>query len=153
MDGELASLVATDPPYSVSYDGGNHPASKGNSGKANRDKNWDDYHDPQSSVEFYVKFLKAGLPHLKPNSAVYQWHAHKRQALVEQAWKGSGLLVHQQIIWRKARVIRKLPNQKTLPEGAVRPYCETCKENFVSAAPDESPTCPKGHSNSKESES
>ena len=27
----------------------------------------------------------------------------------------------------KTRVIRKLPNQKGLPEGAVRLYCETCK--------------------------
>ena len=40
---------------------------------------------------------------LKPNSAIYQWHAYRRQALVEQAWRESGLLVHQQIIWAKAR--------------------------------------------------
>ena len=39
----------------------------------------------------------------KPNSAIYQWHAYRRQALVEQAWRESGLLVHQQIIWAKAR--------------------------------------------------
>ena len=50
----------------------------------------------------------------------------------------------------KARVIRKLPNQKGLPDGAVRFYCDTCKESFVSAAPDESPACPKGHSNPEE---
>ncbi len=52
----------------------------------------------------------------------------------------------------KARVIRKLPNQKGLPEGAVRLYCESCKESFVSAAPDGSPSCPKGHSDSKDEE-
>jgi len=96
-------LLATDPPYLVDYSGGNHPASKGNKGKPGRDKHWDDYQDPEASVEFYQKFLALGLEHLKPNCAVYQWHAHRRQALVEAAWIRCGLLVHQQIIWVKAR--------------------------------------------------
>ena len=100
---EKASLLATDPPYLVDYSGGNHPASKGNKGKAGRDKHWDEYVDPEVSVEFFAKFLALGLEHLKPRSAVYQWHAHRRQALVEQAWTQCGLLVHQQIIWMKAR--------------------------------------------------
>ncbi len=100
---ERASLMATDPPYLVDYRGGSHPASRSNKGDPNRDKHWDDYHDPESSVEFYFKFLSAGLAHLASHSAVYQWHAHRRQALVEEAWIKAGLLVHQQIIWCKAR--------------------------------------------------
>jgi len=103
MNGKKASLLATDPPYLVDYSGGNHPASKGNKGKPGRDKHWDEYVDAEASVEFYSKFLALGLEHLKPNSAIYQWHAHRRQALVEQAWIQCGLLVHQQIIWEKAR--------------------------------------------------
>jgi len=103
MDGQKASLLATDPPYLVDYSGGSHPASKGNKGKPERDKHWDEYVDPQASVEFFKRFLSLGLEHLLPNSAVYQWHAHRRQALVEQAWRECGLLVHQQIIWEKAR--------------------------------------------------
>ena len=103
MDGQKASLMATDPPYLVDYTGGNHPASKGNQGKPSRDKHWDEYVDPEASVEFYRKFLALGLEHLKTNSAIYQWHVFRRQALVEQAWRESGLLVHQQIIWAKAR--------------------------------------------------
>ena len=54
-------------------------------------------------MEFYRKFLAVSLEHLRTNSAIYQWHAFRRQALVEQAWRESGLLVHQQIIWAKAR--------------------------------------------------
>jgi DNA modification methylase len=102
MNGQKASLLATDPPYLVDYSGGNHPASKVNR-KETRDKHWDEYVDPETSVEFYKKFLSLALEHLKLNSAVYQWHAHRRQALVEQAWRECGLLVHQQIIWAKAR--------------------------------------------------
>ena len=103
MNGQKASLLATDPPYLVDYTGGNHPDSKGNKGKPGKDKNWDEYVDPEVSVEFYRKFLALGLQYLKPNSAIYQWHAHRRQALVEQAWTACKLLVHQQIIWVKAR--------------------------------------------------
>ena len=66
-------------------------------------RNWDQYHDPESSVDFYFKFISAGLAHLVSHSPIYQWHAHRRQALVEEAWTKAGLLVHQQIIWVKAR--------------------------------------------------
>ncbi len=102
MDGQKASLLATDPPYLMNYTGGNHPASRYNR-PATRDKHWDSYRDPDSSVEFFHKFLELALQHLKPNVAVYQWHATARQALVEQAWHQAGLLWHQTIVWAKAR--------------------------------------------------
>src|SRR5207248_7556886 len=50
MNGKQASLLATDPPYLVDYDAGNHPPSKSNKGKPNRNKNWDEYNDPESSA-------------------------------------------------------------------------------------------------------
>ena len=88
--GKQAVLMATDPPYLVDYSGGNLPASKSNRGDPNRDKNWDEYHDPESSVDFYFKFISAGLAHLVSHSPVYQWHAHRRQALVEEGLDQSG---------------------------------------------------------------
>ena len=103
MGEKKAALMATDPPYLVDYQGGNHPASKANKGRATKDKHWDDYHDPGAAVDFFTKFLRLGLEHLAPNSAIYQWHATRRQALVEQAWTQCGLLVHQTIVWVKAR--------------------------------------------------
>ena len=54
-------------------------------------------------MKFYTDFLKLGLDHLKENSAIYQWHAHRRQTFVDQAWNACGLLTHQEIIWVKAR--------------------------------------------------
>ncbi len=105
MDGKLATLFATDPPYLVDYDAQNHPPSKSNKGKPSRNKNWDEYKDPAASVEFFRRFLELGLEHCRPKVAVYQWHASRRQALVEEAWKSCGLLIHQTIIWVKARGI------------------------------------------------
>ena len=107
MDGERAALCATDPPYLVDYDGTNHPQSSAReqAGKTNN-KQWDAYKDPKASVDFFSAFIRVALDvALVENPAFYQWHASKRQALVEAAWEANGLFVHQQIIWAKARAI------------------------------------------------
>ena len=107
MDGGRAALCATDPPYLVDYDGTNHPQSfeREQAGKDNN-KHWDSYIDPKASVEFFSAFLRVALAHaLVENPAIYQWHASRRQALVEAAWKANGLLLHQQLIWAKSRPI------------------------------------------------
>ena len=62
-----------------------------------RDKNWDEYHDPTTSVAFYADFIGAALPHLAERAAIYQWHANTRQSFVDAAWLKTGLLAHQVI--------------------------------------------------------
>jgi DNA modification methylase len=104
MNGEKAALLATDPPYLVDYTGGNHPQSFSNRPEV-RDKHWDAYQDPETGIAFFEAYLKAALPHGKGGVPVYQWHAHRRQDLVDEAWKRVGLLRHQQIIWVKAHAV------------------------------------------------
>ena len=107
MNGERAGLCATDPPYLVDYDGCNHPQSfeREQKGRSNN-KHWDSYLDPKTSVEFFSNFIRVAIAQaLVGSPALYQWHASRRQALVEAAWKENGLLVHQQIIWVKTRPI------------------------------------------------
>jgi len=104
MAGERAALLATDPPYLVDYQGGNHPQSWHNRPEV-KDKHWDDYVDPQEGLAFFSGWLAAALAHCRPDVPVYQWHATRRQALVEEAWKANGLLVHQTLIWVKARPV------------------------------------------------
>jgi len=104
MGGQKAALMATDPPYLVDYQGGNHPQSWSNK-PAVKDKHWDDYEEARGP-ELFVSFLRLAVEiALKPHVAIYQWHAHRRQALVEEAWRQVGLRVHQQIIWVKARPV------------------------------------------------
>jgi DNA modification methylase len=112
MAGQRASLFATDPPYLVDYRGGNHPQSWSRQQAIERgeqndtaDKHWDDYVDPQTGVAFFTDFLRAALAHCIERVPIYQWHATRRQGLVEEAWKANGLLVHQTIIWRKSRAV------------------------------------------------
>lgn len=106
MDGRLAVLMATDPPYLVDYVGGSHPASEANEGAASKDKHWDTYIDHEHSVEFYVDFLNAALRNaLTGNAAVYQCYGIMRTEVIWQAWREVGLLAHQVLIWKKTRSV------------------------------------------------
>ena len=57
---------------------------------------------PRLGIEFFDAYLRT-LParHVVPDAAIYQWHATRRQALVEQAWQQNGLLVDQTMIWSR----------------------------------------------------
>ena len=104
MDGQRSPLMPTDPPYLVNYQGGNHPQSWSNRQEV-KDKHWDDYREADGAT-FFARFLRVALDEaLTSNPAVYQFHASSRQVLVEQAWRECGLLLHQQLIWMKARSV------------------------------------------------
>jgi len=110
MDGKRATLMATDPPYLVDYDGGNHPQTWANGGKkpgAEKDvgtKHWDAYTDHDSSVTFYRDFLSVALKAaLSPRPVVYQWFGMMKVDIVLEAWREVGLLPHQVLIWKKSR--------------------------------------------------
>ncbi len=104
MDGKKARLFASDPPYLINYKGGNHPQSWANSPDT-KDKHWDDYCDPAKAVEFYVDYLCIGLEHCIDRVPVYQWHGDLRRVIVAEAWERAGLLLHQIIVWVKARPV------------------------------------------------
>ena len=106
MAGHTATLMATDPPYLVNYQGGTHPQSRANAPAGEkRDKHWDDYTDPETGVAFYVGFVAAAKPHLIERVPVYQWHADLRRGLLLAQWAECGLLVHQSIVWVKDRAV------------------------------------------------
>ena len=100
MNGERASLFATDPPYLVGYDGSNH---SGTTKWGEASHGWDgDEADPA----FYGAFCSVAIEHaIKPDAAWYCWHASRRQAMLEAVWVKLGVLPHCQIIWVKNRPV------------------------------------------------
>jgi len=95
MQGEKASLFATDPPYCVDYTGANRPTGG---------HDWSDvYHevDIPDAREFMKKFYTVGLKHIKENTALYLWHASRRRSMIEGICDELGILIHQQIVWVK----------------------------------------------------
>jgi DNA modification methylase len=128
MAGKRASLMATDPPYLVDYDGGNHPPTVANGGlaptvadtwapgmgnkskwKADPDagtKHWDAYIDQDHSVAFYVEFLRAAVENaLAKEAAIYQCFGAMRSEVLFAAWRTAGLLPHQMLVWHKSRAV------------------------------------------------
>ncbi len=108
MDGQRASLMATDPPYLCNYDGGNRPQTWGKDGQPisgeDKTKHWDTYVDHDTSVKFYEDFLKVALAEaLTETPVVYQWFAMMKADIVFEAWRTVGLLPHQVIVWHKSR--------------------------------------------------
>ncbi len=109
MDGARAVLMATDPPYLVDYQGGNHPNTEANGGKwgnPNKEKHWDAYTDHAAAVDFYRDFLAAAIEQaLCQAPAIYQWFGAMRTDIVLEAWRAVGLLPHQMLIWHKSRSV------------------------------------------------
>jgi DNA modification methylase len=99
MNGELASLFHTDPPYLVSYTGADRP-SKG--------KNWSAvYHevDIDDAEGFFRSAFSAAERVLQPDAAWYCWHAHRRASLIERIWDELDVISHQQIVWIKPSIL------------------------------------------------
>lgn len=95
MDGRKATLVATDPPYLVSYTG-ERPNDSG--------KDWSATYREVEITDadgFFRGLFSNVLRVIAPHAAIYCWHAHKRQSLIARVWEDLGILDHQQVIWVK----------------------------------------------------
>jgi DNA modification methylase len=99
MDGQLAKLVATDPPYLVDYTG-ERPNDSG--------KDWSDTFreiDITDPRRFFTETFRNVLDVLAPHAPIYCWHAHKRSSLIAGIWDELGILNHQQIVWVKPTAV------------------------------------------------
>jgi DNA modification methylase len=95
MNGELADMVVTDPPYNVAYEGKTKDAltiendSMGN----------DDFY--KFLYDFYVALTSA----VKKGGAIYVWHASSEVINFGKAMVDAGWLLKQQLIWVKNTMV------------------------------------------------
>ena len=102
MGDERATLFATDPPYLVDYDGSNRFDQ---SVVWKNELKMDEKADEQG-IELYQGFIKAAIEHaIKPDAAIYLWHADLRRPLMEHIWKENGINLHQVLIWDKGNPV------------------------------------------------
>lgn len=99
MNGEVADMVFTDPPYGVSYVGINNP----------KGKEWKMIeNDDLRGGEIY-QFLEHAFmniaKNLKKGGAFYIWFASVNHIQFETAIKAAGLRVKQELIWDKGMVL------------------------------------------------
>jgi site-specific DNA-methyltransferase (adenine-specific) len=99
MTGVTAHLVATDPPYGVSYDGNAHRRQQGG-GIVYRAIENDDL-DASQLQAFLTDAFSAALPHVADDAAWYIWHASVTRPAFLAALEAVGVSIHQEIVWVK----------------------------------------------------
>lgn len=92
MDGALADIVWTDPPYNVAYESA--------AGKIAND-NMDD----RAFYEFLLGFYTAAWSWMKPGAAIYVAHADTEGLNFRGAFKAAGFKLSGCIIWRKDALV------------------------------------------------
>lgn len=93
MEGELADLIITDPPYNVDYQGSN--------GK----KIANDKMDDANFQAFLFDAFSVADEHLKPGGAFYIWHADSEGYNFRTAAKRVGWTIRQCLIWNKNSLV------------------------------------------------
>ena len=95
MQGELADMVVTDPPYNVAYEGGTKEKLK----IENDDMSNDDFY------KFLYDFYTALTTAVKKGGAIYVWHASSEIINFAKAMVDAGWLLKQQLIWVKNTMV------------------------------------------------
>lgn len=95
MQGELADMVVTDPPYNVAYEGG----TKEKLTIENDSMSNDDFY------KFLYDFYTALSTAVKKGGAIYVWHASSEIINFAKAFVDSGWLLKQQLIWVKSSMV------------------------------------------------
>ena len=93
FNNELADMVMTDPPYNNNYEGGTGL------------KILNDEMSNDSFYQFLYDFYTALGSYTKAGGAWYVWHAQMESANFMQAFKDSGLLLKQCLIWVKNALV------------------------------------------------
>jgi len=95
MQGELADMVVTDPPYNVAYEGKTKDALTIEN-------------DSMSDSDFYkflYDFYSALTTAVKKGGAIYVWHASSEVINFAKALVDTGWLLKQQLIWVKNAMV------------------------------------------------
>lgn len=89
LQGTLADLIVTDPPYGVSYTGGHN--EKKRDMLANDD------------TDVFAKSIPLGARHSKPDAALYVWFAGSKGDLAFYSVRDAGYQVRAMIFWHKLK--------------------------------------------------
>jgi DNA modification methylase len=106
MQGELADMMFTDPPYNVNYSYAKYEAI-GRKNRKYRDggKIFNDNKTPDAFYHFLLDSFKNAHLVSKPCMAIYVCHATKTQREFFDAFRDAGFHFSQTIIWLKERMI------------------------------------------------
>ena len=99
MDGELARLVVTDPPYGVALDPSRWGRGHGR-GRWRRPIENDDL-EGKELLAFLTSAFSIAACHTTEDASWYVWHASTTRPMFLQALAAAGVRVHQELVWVK----------------------------------------------------
>ncbi len=105
MNGKLADMVMTDPPYNVDYSSKNKMLNYSDKGNRNQTEIENDNMDNNSFYQFLYDFYTALGSYTKKGGAWYVWHADSEGINFRTAFTNSGLLLKQCLIWVKNNMV------------------------------------------------
>lgn len=103
MDGEMADLIVTDPPYNVNYGDKAEMLEKYLDGKGHRISStiMNDNMDNASFYEFLLATHRNAYEFMRDGAAIYEFHAESTRHIFREAFINSGLKLAQCLIWEK----------------------------------------------------
>jgi site-specific DNA-methyltransferase (adenine-specific) len=122
MQGELADMVVTDPPYNVAYEGKTKDELK----IQNDSMSNDDFY--QFLYDFYTALTVA----VKKGGAIYVWHASSEVINFGKAMVDAGWLLKQQIIWVKNSMVMGRQDYQWKHEPCLYGWLEGASHNWYS---------------------
>ena len=103
MNGEMADLVVTDPPYNVNYGDKAEFLEEYLEGKGHRITSTikNDNMDNQSFYSFLLATYQSAYEFMRAGDAIYVFHAESTGHIFRQAFLDAGLKLAQCLIWEK----------------------------------------------------
>ena len=105
MDGDMADLLVTDPPYNVDYSGKNKNLNKVDGGKRIQRDIVSDKMDEEAFVSFLMAAFKSANSVMRAGAAFYVWFADNHFTDVWKSLMDNQLKVTQQLIWNKNNLV------------------------------------------------
>jgi site-specific DNA-methyltransferase (adenine-specific) len=122
MQGELADMCVTDPPYNVAYEGG----TKEKLTIQNDSMGNDDFY------QFLYDFYSALTVAVKKGGAIYVWHASSEIINFAKAMVDAGWLLKQQLIWVKNSMVMGRQDYQWKHEPCLYGWLEGASHNWYS---------------------
>lgn len=113
MDGEMADLLVTDPPYNVDYSSKNEMLNKSDKGNCVQAPIKSDKMNDATFTEFLTTVFQNSNMYMRAGAAFYVWFADNHFVEVWRSLTNNQLKVSQQLFWNKnGLVLGRLDYQK-----------------------------------------
>lgn len=135
MDGAVADLLLTDPPYNVNYEEKEkallkaRPNARVAKGQKTEIKN--DAMDGESFRAFLVAAFKAAQEVMKPGAAFYIWHAESEGLNFRTAAQAAGLTIRQCLVWVKQHFVLGRQDYQWIHEPCLYGWTEGAAHYFI----------------------